>query len=271
MGNKHKHFIRWLAFGTLIGLILSACQSTPALQPAAAAQPSLPLTLVPATSTPAATATPWPTATATESLGLTQTPSPSPTPMGSTPAWPSSHYITAISGHKQVYNLGCEAGAAVDWAHYFGTDFYEYTFQVALPISDNPDFGYVGDVFSEWGQIPPYAYGVHAGPVAELLSEFGVPALAVKGLTVEEVYQNLAEDKPIIVWVIGNMEYSEPVLYTDTQGRTATVAPYQHVVILTGYDEDSLRYMNNGKFYDEPVDVFLTSWGVLGNMAVIHE
>jgi hypothetical protein len=27
--------------------------------------------------------------------------------------------------------------------------------------------------------------------------------------------------------------------------------------------------MNNGRFFDVPVDVFLNSWEVLGNMAVI--
>jgi len=43
------------------------------------------------------------------------------------------------------------------------------------------------------------------------------------------------------------------------------------VVILTGYNPTHLRYMNNGKFFDVPIDVFLTSWGVLGNMAVIYD
>ena len=43
------------------------------------------------------------------------------------------------------------------------------------------------------------------------------------------------------------------------------------VVILTGYDEANITYMNNGNFFSVPVDVFLTSWGVLGNMAVIYE
>lgn len=189
----------------------------------------------------------------------------------SSPDYPDSFYIHNISGHKQVYSLGCEASAAFDWANYFGVSFYEFDFQVSLPLSDNPDYGYVGDVNSVWGQIPPYAYGVHSGPVADQLVEFGLPARSVRNYTLDEVKQKLSESKPIIVWVIGNMEYSEPVEYIDKQGRSVMVAPYEHVVILTGYNETSIRYMTNGKFYDIPTEVFLSSWSVLGNMAVIHD
>jgi uncharacterized protein YvpB len=205
--------------------------------------------------------------TETPTLSPTATPLPSPTPT----SIPDSFYITGITGHQQVYHLGCEASASVDWANFFGVPIYEYTFQVALPHSDNPDYGFVGDVNSDWGQVPPYAYGVYAGPVADLLQQYGLPAQAVKGYTLDEVKAKLVESKPIIVWVIGNMEGGIPTEYTDSQGRTTIVAAYEHVVILTGYSADSIRYMTNGKFFDTPTDVFLNSWSVLGNMAIIYE
>ena len=224
------------------------------------------------------------TATASPSPTSTETPTPTSAPMSvetpvSTPimttpitTYPESHYISAIVGHKQTYELGCEASAAVDWAGFFGVDIFESTFQYSLPPSDNPDYGFVGEVTTDaWGQIPPYAYGVHAGPIADVLVDFGLPAVAISNYSIEEVKQILSENKPIIVWVIGNMEYSEPVEYVDAEGRIAIVAPYEHVVILTGYNLTHLRYMNNGKFFDTPIDVFLTSWGVLGNMAVIYD
>lgn len=180
--------------------------------------------------------------------------------------------ITNISGHVQTYELGCEASAAVDWAGYYDVLIYESTFQFGLPLSDNPELGFVGNVTTDgWGQIPPDAYGVHAEPIAELLREYGLPAQAVKGMTLEDVKAELAEGDPIIAWVIGNMVYSAPVKYVDKAGNAVTVAPYEHVVILTGYDEANITYMNNGNFFSVPVDVFLTSWGVLGNMAVIYE
>lgn len=204
-------------------------------------------------------------------LPPTATPVPSQIPTATPVPIPESYYIEKISGHRQVYALGCETSAAVDWARFFGTSIYEYDFQAALPHSDNPDYGFVGDVNSEWGQIPPYAYGVYAGPVADLLVQYGLPAKAVKNFTLDEVKKKLSEGTPIIVWVIGNMVWSSPSQYTDSQGRTTVVAPYEHVVVLTGYDEDTIRYMTNGRFYDTPTEVFLTSWGVLENMAVIYE
>jgi uncharacterized protein YvpB len=219
----------------------------------------------PSTPLPAATITP----VTTLSADMPSTPLPTPEVA---PAYPESHYIINIYGHVQTYELGCEASAAVDWAKFFNVDIYEYTFQTSLPLSDNPEYGFVGEVTTDaWGQIPPYAYGVHAEPVADLLVEFGLPARAVRDYSLDEVKQKLSEDKPIIAWVIGNMVYSETVEYVDSQGRSALVAPYEHVVILTGYNQTHLRYMNNGRFYDTPVEVFLNSWGVLGNMAVIYD
>jgi hypothetical protein len=42
-------------------------------------------------------------------------------------------------------------------------------------------------------------------------------------------------------------------------------------VIVTGYGKDHIRYLNNGKFYQVPVETFLNSWGVLGNMLVYYK
>jgi len=218
-----------------------------------------------------------PTLSPTASFETEPTPSPPTTPTvaivsANLQSYPESHYIDGVTGHSQYYYLSCESSAAVDWAWFFDVHIYESTFQADLPRSDNPDLGYVGDFTTRvWGQIPPYSYGVHAGPIAESLRAYDLPAIAVKGYTLDEIKQKLSEDKPIIAWIIGNLEYSEPVEYVDQAGNTVIVAPYEHVVILTGYNAESIRYMNNGKFFDAPTEVFLTSWGVLGNMVVIHE
>jgi hypothetical protein len=157
-----------------------------------------------------------PTATPIARTLATQTPTPDPTPATTvTPtiqvfSYPDSFYITSITGHRQFYSLACEASAAVDWAKFFGVNFHEYTFQVGLPLSDNPDYGFVGDVNAEWGQIPPYGYGVYSEPVAAELDEYGLPAKGVKNYTLDELKQKVSESKPVIVWVIGNMEYSDP-------------------------------------------------------------
>jgi uncharacterized protein YvpB len=184
---------------------------------------------------------------------------------------PEEAYLYGFVGHKQYYSIGCEASVAVDLAKYYHVYITEYDFQMALPKSDNPDLGFVGDVNSPWGQIPPAAYGVHAAPVAETLRQFGMPAEGGIDYTLEDIKAQLAQSKPVIVWVIGHMEYSEPVEYIDKQGVVSIVAPYEHVVVLTGYNADTVRYNNNGRYADVQIETFLNSWGVLGNMAVFYE
>lgn len=182
---------------------------------------------------------------------------------------PESYYIWDIWGHRQYFGIGCETSAAVDWADYFGVTVSEFNFQLRLPISDNPDLGFVGSVNGPWGQVPPYAYGVHAAPIAAVLQEYyRMQAAGVKGFTIEQIKQEIASGQPVIAWVIGNCVGGIPYEYIDKEGNAVTVAAYEHVVILTGYDQETIRYMNNGKFYDIPVENFKNTWSVLGNMVV---
>ena len=194
------------------------------------------------------------------------------TPLPSENGSPSEHYIWNIRGHHQYFPIGCEAAAAKDWAAYFKVEMNEFNFQYQLPAADNPDFGFVGNVDDPWGQVPPFSYGVHAVPVANTLrSLYGLKARAVKGFTLQELKEQVSADKPVMVWVIGNMVGGVPYTYLDKQGRAVTVAAYEHVAIVTGFNHESIRYMNNGKFYDIPNLNFENSWKVLGNMAIILE
>lgn len=185
---------------------------------------------------------------------------------------PTSYYIWNILGHRQFFSIGCEASTADDWAKYFGVEVNEFAFQVRLPISDNPDLGFVGDVNGPWGQVPPYAYGVHAEPVAKVLRDYyGMKAVGTKGFTINALKAEIASGRPVIAWVVANCTWSEPYEYTDKAGNTVITAPYEHVVIVTGYNETSIRYMNNGKFFDIPTEYFERTWSVLGNMVVFLE
>jgi uncharacterized protein YvpB len=264
---------RFFAFIILVLLVLLVGSCSP---PSPKATPFFSKTVAPVvetTAVPSATPTQViPTAEASltpySSSAFTQTPTPTAT---LTPVLPEEYYITGIFGHKQYFPLGCEASVATDWAAFFGVEINEFNFQFELPLSDNPDLGFVGDVAGPWGQVPPYAYGVHAAPVAELLRQHGLPASAYKGMTIEQIKAEIAEGQPVIAWVIGNMVGGVPAEYTDRAGNTTTVAAYEHVVLVTGYNETKLRYNSNGKFYEAPYAVFSNSWKVLGNMAIIYE
>jgi uncharacterized protein YvpB len=223
----------------------------------------LPMSL-PEVFTPTPTPQPSFTPTLTPSLTVTLIP-PTSTPL------PTEFIIRNIRGHRQYFPIGCETAAAVDWAAFHKMTLLEYNFQLELPVSDNPDFGFVGDVKGPWGQVPPYAYGVYAGPVAQVLQHHGLPARAIKGATIEDLKVQVSSGHPVIVWVIGNVVGGIPATYTDSKGNKTIVAAYEHVVIVTGYSKTTLRYMNNGKFYDVPINVFENSWKVLGNMAIVWD
>jgi uncharacterized protein YvpB len=185
---------------------------------------------------------------------------------------PPRFIITPITGIHQAYTLSCESRAAVDWAGYYGLQIYESDFQFGLPLSDNPELGFVGSANGVWGQVPPYDYGVHAAPVAALLREYGLPARDVKQFDLERLKDVIAAGHPVITWVIGNSVGGVPFEYTDSAGNKVIVAAYEHVVIVIGYDDEknTIIYMNNGDYYEMPASVFDNSWSVLERMALYY-
>jgi subtilisin-like proprotein convertase family protein/uncharacterized protein YvpB len=199
-------------------------------------------------------------------VGTLPTPTPTPEPR----SFPSKARITNISSEPQAYPLDCESRVAVDWAAYYGYDINELTFYNNLPHSDNPDTGFVGNVFGTWGQIPPNAYGVHAEPVAELLRGFGVPAYAHRPLSWDDLRWEISQGQPVYVWTIGNSSTGQmPVYYTPGDGNTTIVAHYEHTVMVIGYNDSSVTILDNGNVYTRSIQQFLSSWSALDNMALL--
>jgi uncharacterized protein YvpB len=184
---------------------------------------------------------------------------------------PESAYVSGVVGHPQRHMLSCESRSAVDWAAFFGVNISEDEFLYSLPASDNPDEGFVGYADDPWGYIPPYSYGVHADPVADLLAAYGLPADARRGLSWDELQAEIAAGRPAIVWVIGAMWPGSPREYTAANGDTVTVAYHEHTMILTGYNATTVTAVDASTGWSQAYSqgAFLASWGVLGNMAVI--
>jgi len=219
-------------------------------------------------------AQPSPTPTILPSLTMTPSPSPtflaSPTPLPTAaPALPLQASIEDIQGHRQSMPLSCESRSAVDWAAYFGISIDEFIFHNGLPVSENPDLGFVGDVYGSWGQIPPDPYGVHAEPIAQRLREFGLNAKAVRDMTWLELKTELAAGRPVILWVVGHIAQGTPVPYTTSGGAVTTVSKFEHTVIAVGYTENKITVLDGARVYTRHKGEFLKSWGVLKNQAVI--
>ena len=186
---------------------------------------------------------------------------------------PRQAQITGVTGQGQALPLDCESRSAVDWANYFGVKIGEIKFFNGLPQSDNPDIGFVGNVYGTWGQIPPDAYGVHAEPIAKRLRHFGLPAIAQQPLPWENLKAEIAARRPVIIWIIGSnlLTRGIPEYYHPSEGNTTVVARYEHTVVVTGYSQNTVSYLNGGNIYKISLKQFLESWSALGNMAIIMQ
>jgi LysM repeat protein len=186
---------------------------------------------------------------------------------------PDSAYVSGFIGHPQSYAISCESRSAVDLAAFWGVSIGETEFLHTMPSSDDPEVGFVGNPNDPWGRIPPLGYGVHAGPVAKTLRDFGLKAEAYKDLSWDNLREEIRAGRPVIVWVIGGMWAGTPVDYKAEDGSTTRVAAFEHTMILTGYSSSSVQvvdaYTGQYQYYLE--SAFLKSWAVLGNMAVFSE
>jgi uncharacterized protein YvpB len=178
--------------------------------------------------------------------------------------------IPGFTGHHQEHNLTCEISAAVDLAGFWGVQTSEAEFLDGFPLSENPDKGFVGGLDDIWGYVPPYSYGVHAEPVANRLEQLGLKAQARRGMTMDELKAEIVAGRPVLIWVIGAMWYGSARQVTVNDDETVTVAPYEHAMVLTGYDESTVTVFDPAHGISEYFyrTYFDASWAVLGNMAV---
>ena len=183
---------------------------------------------------------------------------------------PDVHFIEGVVGRGQALPLSCESRSATDLARFWGIKFHELAFFNSLPSSDNPEKGFVGSVYGVWGQTPPKPYGVHARPVANNLRKYGLAARAHYGMTLEELKFEIANDRPVVVWVVGRVWKGTPISYIAEDGHEVTVARYEHTMLAYGYDKAGIYLIDAGSGLKKNYSykTFMASWDVLGNMAV---
>ena len=185
---------------------------------------------------------------------------------------PDSALVPGMSGQNQALPLDCESRSAVDWARHFGVYIDELTFFNGLPTSDDPDKGFVGSVYGGWGNIPPGAYGVHAGPIAALLRAYGLQAEGGRGYTFDDLRAEIAAGHPAEVWVTGHTYPGAPEFFQPASSKAIMpVARFEHTVIAYGYTPTTVTILDGGSSYQVPIERFLDAWASLGNMAVMRK
>ena len=157
-------------------------------------------------------------------------------------------------------------------AAFFGFTIDETDFTQKLPISDDPQVGFVGSPYDYAGNIPPYSYGVYPEPVAALLRSYGVNATARDKYTWDQLTGEIANGRPVMVWVVSAVVWGKPVMYTaESTGNTYPVVPLEHTVIVSGYGPDWVLISDSGDRYYRSKQQFIDSWGTMGNLALtIH-
>jgi uncharacterized protein YvpB len=141
-----------------------------------------------------------------------------------------------VARQKQAHNLSCESSAASMAAQYHQVSLSEADVLAALPQDENPYLGFRGNVDGPTGGTVDY--GVYAGPVQQILNKAGLRATTIEG-GLAAIRAALARGNPVIAWITYNCQVGTPV--TQVIGdQTVTLVPYQHVVVLTGYNQDGM-------------------------------
>jgi uncharacterized protein YvpB len=186
------------------------------------------------------------------------------------PDLPEEVYISGVVGHRQVRPLSCEARSAVDLAAFWGVVVEEQVFFDALPRSDNPHEGFVGNVDDPPGTLPPGGYGVYAHPIANTLRRYGLDAHAHRWLGLLGLKEELAAGRPVVVWATYRMLRPEVASWVAADGSVSIIVQWEHTFIAIGYDADGVYLVDA---YDAqtcyyPNDQFIPAWMQLNEMAV---
>jgi uncharacterized protein YvpB len=172
----------------------------------------------------------------------------------------------AVARQKQGHSLSCESSAASMAAQYLGVDLSEAEVLAALPLDDNPYLGFRGNVDGPPGGIEDY--GVYAGPILEILNNWGLQAHSIEG-GLGGIKAAIARGNPVIAWVTYDCLARTPV-EAIIDGETVTLVPYQHAVVVSGYNDEGV-WANDPwdgleDFY--PTQDFVRALGYFGDMAI---
>jgi uncharacterized protein YvpB len=187
-------------------------------------------------------------------------------PAGAAGEAPPAEARLNVPRQRQSHNLSCESSASSMVAQYQGVNLSEADVLAALPRNDNPNLGFRGNIDGLPGGTTDY--GVYAGPILAILNSRGLRAWAVdKGL--EGIEAAIARGNPVIAWVTYNCQTSAPLEAT-IGGKMVTLVPYQHVVVVTGYNADGVwandPWDGQEDFY--PTADFERAMSYFGDMAI---
>jgi uncharacterized protein YvpB len=169
--------------------------------------------------------------------------------------------------YKQERNLSCEYAAIQIATAYWGNTVSEYSLDDIVGWSDNPHWGYRGDITGWWGNTTDY--GVYAEPLASAISQFGFygDVFYAQG-DASELTWRIDSGIPTLVFLAFWGDQS--IYETTDDGTTYKVVAGEHVLVAYGYNDD-------GVFMSDPATAgvkfmdwgsFMAAWNVMDGMGL---
>jgi uncharacterized protein YvpB/LysM repeat protein len=173
-------------------------------------------------------------------------------------------FAADVPAYMQAYSLSCEYAAAFIATSAFGNGVPESAFIESVPQSDNPHWGYRGDITGPWGGTDDY--GVYAEAMVPTLQEWGFNTDVFYGTSAADLTARLDAGMPVVTW----LGYFGDTGWQQYDAGDYLLAPGMHVVTVYGYDDGGVYLSNPGRgtydYYDW--DTFMQRWGVINGMAL---
>jgi len=137
---------------------------------------------------------------------------------------------------RQRYNLTCEVCAFRQVMLHYSMDAPEEQLQQVLGRDENPNRGFRGAYWSNWGDLDNY--GAHAPAVKAMIEGFPRPGVfAVHYVAnLDQAAEALTRNWLVFAWIPVEMHRSYRVLVRMSNGEQVVLVPGEHTVTLHGYD-----------------------------------
>ena len=172
-----------------------------------------------------------------------------PLPAGAHEASEGAAFVE-VPTYTQQRNLSCEYASLVIAMGAYDVWVSEWEFDAMVPQSDNPHWGYRGDINGWWGNTTDY--GVYPEPLVEPLAQFGFRGEVFYAQGDASALTNFLDNGvPVVLWLglWGDQSFYEYA----SDGTPYKLNAGYHVVVAYGYDE-------SGVYASDPATGGTVSW-----------
>jgi uncharacterized protein YvpB len=177
--------------------------------------------------------------------------------------------IEGVPAVRQWYNLSCEYAAAATVTLFWGNLVSQRDFIAEVPNHPNPHVGFRGNIHGPHGWIDDY--GIYAEPLVPVLERRGYDATVFYGNDVERLKANIDAGNPAVVWLTTGRYERRPQFWDEIDGATFKLVPYEHAIVVYGYDSDGIYSMDvgAGEFVHTEWSSFLRRWAYFDGMTLV--